>query len=60
LPDFIRSRENLARASADFFSALRDGIVRVQIHQVRPLTEAAAAHEDLEARRTMGATVFTL
>ena len=42
----------------ELFSAVRAGVVRVKIGQRYPLAEAAAAHRDLEARRTTGSTVL--
>lgn len=58
LPDFVGSPQQRAVACADLFQALRDGLIKPQIGTVRPLTEAVQAHEDLHARRTLGATVF--
>lgn len=40
------------------FDALRRGIIRAGINQRFALRDAAAAHRDLEARRTTGATVL--
>jgi NADPH:quinone reductase-like Zn-dependent oxidoreductase/uncharacterized protein YndB with AHSA1/START domain len=40
------------------FDALRRGIIRAGINQRYALRDAAAAHRDLEARRTTGATVL--
>jgi NADPH:quinone reductase-like Zn-dependent oxidoreductase len=40
------------------FDALRRGIIRPGINQRYALRDAAAAHRDLEARRTTGATVL--
>lgn len=60
LPDFIATPAELAAPSEDLFDAFRRGLLRPgEIHQ-RPITEAAQAHRDLEARRTSGHTVFTL
>lgn len=42
----------------DTFAASLD-CLRPRIGTVRPLSEAVQAHEDLQARRTAGATVFT-
>jgi NADPH2:quinone reductase len=33
-------------------------VIKVQVGQTSPLQEAARAHMDLEARRTIGATVL--
>jgi NADPH2:quinone reductase len=35
-------------------------VVRINVRQHYPLSAAAQAHRDLEARKTTGSTVFTL
>ena len=55
---YISRRADLDAAARDLFSAVRKGSVRVRIGQRYPLAEAAAAHRDLEARRTTGSTVL--
>jgi NADPH2:quinone reductase len=36
------------------------GAVKIEINQTYPLKEAAQAHRDLESRKTVGSTVFTM
>lgn len=60
LPTFIASRPRLEAAASELFSALSNGIVKVNVNQTYPLSEAARAHRDLEMRRTTGATVLTV
>ncbi len=55
---YIARREALDSAARELFAAVRKGVVRVRIGQRYPLAEAAAAHRDLEARRTTGSTVL--
>ena len=55
---YISRRADLDAAARDLFSAVRKGVVRVRIGQRYSLAEAAAAHRDLEARRTTGSTVL--
>ncbi len=55
---YISRRADLDAAARDLFSAVRKKIVRVRIGQRYPLAQAAAAHRDLEARRTTGSTVL--
>jgi NADPH2:quinone reductase len=55
---YISQRAELDAAARELFSVVRKGMVRVRIGQRYPLTEAAAAHRDLEARRTIGSTVL--
>ena len=49
--------ELLTRASA-LFDAIRRGVLRVDIRARYPLKDAAKAHEDLQARRTIGASIL--
>jgi NADPH:quinone reductase len=56
--DYIKSRADLSARAADLFARLASGDVRTHIGQRAQLREAAAAHRDLESRRTVGATVL--
>ncbi len=56
--DYIATRAELERRSADLFARLTSGEVRADTIARRPLRDAAAVHADLEARRTVGATVL--
>src|ERR1700691_2716008 len=56
--DYIKSREDLASRAADLFARLASGEIKAQIGQRVALQDAAAAHRDLESRRTIGATVL--
>jgi NADPH:quinone reductase-like Zn-dependent oxidoreductase len=42
------------------FAWLQSGALKLRIDSVRPLAEVAAAHRDLEARRTTGKVLFQL
>lgn len=55
---FISTRPMLTRAAQELFDLLGRGVIKVQIGQTYPLSEAARAHADLEARRTTGSTVL--
>ena len=55
---YMSTREELERAAADLFEVVASGKVRIEIGQRFPLKEAAEAHRQLEARRTIGSTVF--
>lgn len=50
--------EQVAASTQRFFAALRAGIVNVDITKRYPLSEAAQAHRDLEARRTTGSSLL--
>jgi NADPH2:quinone reductase len=58
LGDFIRARSDLEAAAADLFDVVQRGIVKIAVNQTYQLADAAAAHRDLEARRTTGSTVL--
>jgi NADPH2:quinone reductase len=58
LAHYTASREELLRRAADVFEWVRDGTLRLRIHGVYPLAEAARAHRDLEGRRTSGKLVL--
>jgi NADPH2:quinone reductase len=48
----------LAEGAAEMFALVAAGVLKVEIHQRFPLSEAAAAHLALEGRKTTGATVL--
>ncbi|HKQ60427.1 MAG TPA: quinone oxidoreductase [Candidatus Polarisedimenticolaceae bacterium] len=58
LATYIARREELLAASAELFAAIAAGQVRIEIGRTYPLSEAARAHADLEARRTTGSVVL--
>lgn len=56
--DFIRERADVEAGTSELFAALQSGAIKVRIDQHYALADAARAHQDLEARRTTGATVL--
>jgi NADPH:quinone reductase len=56
--DYIKSRADLTERAADLFARLSCGEIKAHVGQRVALRDAAAAHRDLESRRTMGATVL--
>ncbi len=58
LGQYVASREDLQRSAGQLFDVVRAGSVRVEIGRTYPLAEAAAAHRDLEARKTVGSTLL--
>jgi NADPH2:quinone reductase len=56
--DYIASRTELLTRSGDLFARMASGALQTQAPHCRPLHEAAIAHDDLENRRTTGATVL--
>jgi NADPH:quinone reductase len=55
---YIPTRATLMRAASEMFDLVSKSVIGVQIGQDYPLQDAARAHADLEARRTIGATVL--
>jgi NADPH2:quinone reductase len=55
---YLAKRPDLEAAAHDLFDVLRAGKVKVEIGQEFPLSAAAEAHEALESRNTVGATVL--
>ena len=54
----IATREGTQAMADDLFSVVASGAVKIRIDQRYPLSEAAQAHRDLEARKTTGSTVL--
>jgi NADPH2:quinone reductase len=55
---YIARRADLERAARELFEVIGRGAVRIEIGQSYALQDAAQAHRDLEARRTIGSTVL--
>jgi len=55
---YIPTRATLMRAATELFDLVAKSVITVNVGQVYPLQEAARAHVDLEARRTVGSTVL--
>jgi NADPH2:quinone reductase len=58
LADYIHDRAEMLGRAQDLLDAIRIGAVRVSVRQRYALAEAARAHRDLEARRTIGSSVL--
>lgn len=55
---FVRDPEYRARCADELFGLIADGVLKIEIAQRFPLSEAAKAHEALESRQTTGSTVL--
>lgn len=55
---YTHHRADLERGAAALWGAMRSGAVKADIRQRFALRDAARAHEALEARRTVGATLL--
>jgi NADPH2:quinone reductase len=58
LATYCATPEDLQKAARDLFRVVGSGKVKIVINQTYPLSEAASAHQDLEARKTTGSTVL--
>ncbi len=55
---YVAKDADLQQRSADVFDVILKGVVKVEVKQEYALKDAAQAHRDLEARKTIGSTVL--
>ncbi len=55
---YIAAREALETAANELFDMVAKGVIKIEIGQTYALKDVAAAHRDLEARKTTGTTVL--
>jgi NADPH2:quinone reductase len=61
LNTYAAARADLLAMAKDLFEeVVLSGAVKIAIKQTYPLKDAAQAHRDLEARKTVGSTVLTV
>jgi NADPH2:quinone reductase len=60
LPFYVATREELLWRSGDVLQWIDAGKLKLRIDRVYPLAEAAAAHRDLEGRKTTGKLVLAI
>jgi NADPH2:quinone reductase len=58
LNNYAAKREDLDSMAADLFSMVKAGKIRIDINQRYALRDAAAAHSDLESRKTTGSSIL--
>jgi NADPH2:quinone reductase len=58
LATYAASAEDLGHSAKRLFDQIVSGTVKPTIGQTYPLSQAAHAHSDLEARRTSGSSVL--
>jgi NADPH2:quinone reductase len=58
LYDYTATPEDLAASAAALFAVIASGTVKIEIGQSFPLNDARRAHEALEARKTIGASLL--
>jgi NADPH2:quinone reductase len=56
--DYVATTEELDASAAALFEVIANGQVRIDIGQTFPLAEARAAHEAMEGRETVGASLL--
>jgi NADPH2:quinone reductase len=60
LADHLTDAETIRRRAADVFTALLDGSLSIQIAGRYTLDDVSSAHENLEARRTIGKPIIQI
>ncbi len=58
LMTYTAERDALLAHARDLFEVVQSGVVKIEVRQTYPLSEAARAHQDLEARKTTGSTIL--
>jgi NADPH:quinone reductase len=58
LIDYTATRAELLETANDLFDMVASGKIRIEINHTYPLSEAAQAHADVEARKTTGSVVL--
>jgi NADPH2:quinone reductase len=58
LADYLHDRKEMLERAEDLFAMMKSGAVKIPIKQRYPLSEVARAHQDLEGRRTSGASIL--
>ena len=60
LGHYLLTREELLWRAGEVLGAIDAGKLRVRIDRTYPLADAAAAHRDLESRKTAGKLVLVI
>lgn len=60
LADYITPRSELELLSGELFDHVANGRIKIEINQKYVLQDAVQAHQDLEARRTTGSSIFVV
>jgi NADPH2:quinone reductase len=58
LAHFVRNRDEFTWRTTELFEAVASGAISIEVGGRYPLSEAARAHEDLQARKTTGSLVL--
>jgi NADPH:quinone reductase len=57
---YVATREQLEHSAAELFQVVESGQVKIEVKQRFALKDAAEAHRQLEARKTIGSTILTI
>jgi NADPH2:quinone reductase len=60
LGTYAAKRADLLAMAQELFDVVLSGKIKIEINQTYPLSDAANAHQDLQARRTTGSTILTV
>jgi len=55
---YTARRADLVANAAELFDMVGKGAIKIAVNHTYPLRDAAAAHRDLEGRKTTGSTVL--
>ncbi|KAM0885680.1 hypothetical protein ACQ4PT_030180 [Festuca glaucescens] len=55
---YTGTRDELLQSAGEVFANLASGVLRIRVNHTYPLSEAARAHADLEARKTSGSILL--
>lgn len=58
LMQYNATRDELLECAGEVFANVASGVLRVRVNHTYPLSRAAEAHADLDARRTSGSVVL--
>lgn len=58
LMTYNATRDELLQSAGELFTNVASGTLKVHVNHTYPLSEAARAHADLEARKTSGSIVL--
>lgn len=58
LMHYTSTRDELLKSAGEVFANVDSGVLRIRVNHTYPLSEAARAHADLEARKTSGSIVL--
>lgn len=58
LLNYVAKRDALERTAQELFDVVASGVVKIEINQTYALKDVRKAHEDLEGRKTTGASII--